>query len=273
MKRFFAKRARDYATARDRMDLDGTSRLSQDLHFGLLSPREVWHAAHEALPRNGRALASFTNELLWREFAHHILWDRPWLLERPFRREFSGFPYRRAPRDLAAWKEGWTGYPVVDASARQLLAEGFVHNRARMISASFLTKDLLVDFREGERHYLSFLTDGDWANNDAGWQWSAGCGCDAQPYFRVMNPVTQGESFDPDGAYVKRWVPELARLDAEYIHAPWTAPADALAAAGVVLGKTYPRPIVDHKEARARFLATAKKHLEASRARPSPASR
>jgi deoxyribodipyrimidine photo-lyase len=266
MKKFLAKRARDYATARDRMDLDGTSRLSQDLHFGLLSPRELWVAANDALPKNGRALASFTNELLWRELAHHILVDRPWLLERPFRREFSGFPYSGAPRDLAAWKEGWTGYPIVDASARQLLAEGFVHNRARMISASFLTKDLLVDYKEGERHYLSFLTDGDWANNNAGWQWSAGCGCDAQPYFRVMNPVTQGESFDPEGAYVKRWLPELARLDVKYIHAPWTAPKEALAAAGIVLGKTYPRPIVDHKEARARFLAAAKAHLNASRA-------
>ena len=265
LKSFLAKRAKDYATARDRMDLAGTSRLSQDLHFGLLSPREVWHAAHATLPAKSHGLASFTNELLWRELTHHILWDRPWLLERPFRREFSGFPWRRAPRDLSAWKEGKTGYPIVDAAARQLLSEGFVHNRARMISASFLTKDLLVDYEEGERHYLAFLTDGDWANNNAGWQWSAGCGCDAQPYFRVMNPVTQGASFDPDGAYVRRWVPELARLDVRYIHAPWTAPKEALAEAGVVLGKTYPMPIVDHAKARARFLEVAKEHLARAR--------
>jgi deoxyribodipyrimidine photo-lyase len=261
MKKFFTARAREYATARDRMDVDGTSRLSQDLHFGLLSPREIWIAAHASLPSKSRALASFTNELLWREFAHHTLWDRPWLLERPFRREFSGFPWRRAPNDLAAWKEGRTGFPIVDAAARQLLGEGFVHNRARMIAASFLTKDLLIDLREGERHYLSFLTDGDWANNDMGWQWSAGCGCDAQPYFRVMNPVTQAVAFDPHGDYVRRWVPELARLDVKYIHAPWTAPKEALAKAGVILGATYPAPIVDHAKARARFLEKAKAHL------------
>jgi deoxyribodipyrimidine photo-lyase len=156
---------------------------------------------------------------------------------------------------------GTTGYPVVDASARQLLAEGFVHNRARMISASFLAKHLLVDFRRGEEHYMRYLTDGDWAANDLGWQWSTGCGVDAQPWFRVFNPVLQGQKFDVGGDYVRRWVPELAALDARWIHRPWEAPAAELARAGVVLGKTYPRPIVDHPFARQRFLAAAKGHL------------
>lgn len=150
---------------------------------------------------------------------------------------------------------------MVDAAARELHATGFVHNRARMIAASFLAKHLLVDFRRGERHYFDRLTDGDWANNDAGWQWSAGCGCDAQPWFRIFNPVTQGEKFDPEGAYVRTWVPELARLETRYIHAPWLAPAAALAAAGVRLGSDYPRPIVEHDVARRRFLDVAKQHL------------
>jgi len=149
----------------------------------------------------------------------------------------------------------------VDASARQLLAEGFVHNRARMISASFLTKHLLIDYRRGEAHYMRYLTDGDWANNNGGWQWSAGCGADAQPYFRVFNPVTQGVKFDASGAYVRRWVPEIATLPDAYIHAPWTAPRTVLRDAGIVLGRHYPRPIVDHQSARERFLETAASHL------------
>jgi len=208
----------------------------------------------------------FINEILWREFTHHSLWDRPALLERPFRADFEGFPYRQDELGLAAWKAGKTGYPIVDAAQRQLLAEGYVHNRARMVTASFLTKHLLVSYKQGEAHFLRFLSDGDWAQNNAGWQWSAGCGCDAQPYFRVMNPVSQGEKFDPAGAYVKRWVPELARLAAAHIHAPWQAPAEELSRAGVTLGETYPLPIVDHKTARQRFLDAAKSHL--GRARP-----
>jgi deoxyribodipyrimidine photo-lyase len=151
---------------------------------------------------------------------------------------------------------------VVDASARQLLGEGFVHNRARMVSASFLAKHLLIDFRYGEAHYMKYLTDGDWANNDAGWQWSAGCGCDAQPYFRIFNPVTQGEKFDPDGDYVRRWVPELQRMPAKYIHSPWEASESVLRDSDVRLDETYPRPIVDHREARQRFLEVATRHLK-----------
>jgi deoxyribodipyrimidine photo-lyase len=154
---------------------------------------------------------------------------------------------------------------VVDASARQLLTEGFVHNRARMISASFLTKHLMISYRDGEAHYLKYLTDGDWAQNNAGWQWSAGCGCDAQPYFRVFNPVTQGQRYDSDGSYVRRHVPELARLPTKYIHAPWTAPTEILRDADVSLGQDYPKPIVDHKEARERFLRIARRYLNAGK--------
>lgn len=258
---FVSQRAHSYAELRDRMDLEGTSRLSADLKFGTLSPRQVWTAVQKALGGSAAARA-FHNEILWREFTHSTLWDRPELLREPFRADFADFPWKcDAPEDWAAWVEGRTGYPVVDASARQLLGEGFVHNRARMISASFLTKHLLIDYRRGEAHYMRYLTDGDWAQNNAGWQWSAGCGCDAQPYFRVFNPITQGEKFDPHGDYVRRWIPELARMPARYIHRPWEASAGELAAAGVELGTTYPRPIVEHREARERFLELASQSL------------
>jgi len=256
LRRFLKGAAAAYAERRDRLDVAGTSRLSADLKFGTLSVREVWTAVERALDGT-RAAQSFLNELVWREFTHSTLWDRPELLERPFRPAFEGFPWRDDERLWQAWVHGRTGYPVVDASARQLLGEGFVHNRARMISASFLTKHLLVDYRRGEAHYMKYLTDGDWAQNNAGWQWSAGCGCDAQPWFRIFNPVVQGERFDPAGAYVRRWVPELERMPARYVHRPWEAPVAVLQAAGVRLGETYPRPVVDHLLARERFLALA----------------
>jgi deoxyribodipyrimidine photo-lyase len=204
----------------------------------------------------------YTNELLWREFTHATLWDRPQLLERPFRADFEGFPWREDDEGWQAWVAGKTGYPVVDAAARQLLQEGFVHNRARMIAASFLTKHQLIHYKAGEAHYMKYLTDGDWAQNNAGWQWSAGCGTDAQPYFRVFNPQLQGEKFDPNGDYVRRYVPELAKLPAKYIHHPWDAPAKVLDAAGVKLGETYPEPIVEHGVARDRFLKIAESHLK-----------
>jgi deoxyribodipyrimidine photo-lyase len=254
--------AKDYDELRNLMAVDGTSRLSADLKFGTLSPRTVWHAVDRALRElSPDALRVYQNELLWREFAHSTLFDRPQLLRQPFRAEWHGFPWRQDEDGWLAWLAGRTGYPVVDASARQLLATGFVHNRARMISASFLAKHLLIDFRRGEQHYFELLTDGDWANNDAGWQWSAGCGCDAQPWFRIFNPVTQGQKFDAEGEYVRQWVPELALLPARHIHAPWLAPAAVLAAAGVRLGTNYPQPIVDHAQARQRFLDAARRHL------------
>ena len=261
LKRFVQDAAAAYAEHRDRMDLPGTSRLSADLKFGTLSARQVWTAVETALD-GAPGARSFLNELVWREFTHSTLWDRPNLLEEPFRPAFKGFPWRTDEALWRAWVSGKTGYPIVDAAARQLLGEGFVHNRARMISASFLCKHLLIDYRRGEAHYLEHLTDGDWAQNNAGWQWSAGCGCDAQPYFRIFNPFTQGEKFDPEGDYVRRWVPELARLPASDIHNPAQAPPAVLLAAGVRLGENYPRPIVDHRFARERFLAVAAQHLK-----------
>jgi deoxyribodipyrimidine photo-lyase len=246
-----------YHETRDSLGIEGTSRLSADLKFGTLSARTVWNAAHQALPPASRALASFTNELLWREFSHSILWNRPEVLSKPFRAAFEGFPWEEEPGGWDAWTSGKTGYPVVDASARQLLSEGFVHNRARMISASFLTKNLLTDYRRGEAHYMKYLTDGDWAQNNMGWQWSAGTGCDAQPYFRVFNPTLQGKKFDPEGDYVRRWVPELARLPSKYIHEPWKAPSTAARDAGLRIGADYPKPIVDLTETRERFLRIA----------------
>ncbi len=261
LRRFLRNAAADYPEHRDRMDLAGTSRLSADLKFGTISARQVWTALENAL--DGTAAArSFLNELVWREFTHSTLWDRPELLDKPFRPAFVGFPWRHDETRWRRWVVGRTGYPVVDAASRQLLGEGFVHNRARMISASFLTKHLLIDYRRGEAHYMKYLTDGDWAQNNAGWQWSAGCGCDAQPYFRVFNPVTQGEKFDPQGDYVRRWVPELARMPARHIHRPWQAPEAVLRAAGVELGATYPRPVIEHRFARERFLALAARHLK-----------
>jgi deoxyribodipyrimidine photo-lyase len=243
------------------MDLAGTSRLSADLKFGTLTTRQVWSAVESALG-GSNAARSFLNELVWREFTHSTLWDRPELLETPFRPAFAGFPWKVDEALWQVWVAGKTGYPVVDAAARQLLGEGFVHNRARMISASFLTKHLLIDYRRGEAHYMKYLTDGDWAQNNAGWQWSAGCGCDAQPYFRIFNPVTQGKKFDPEGDYVRRWVPELGRMPARFVHHPWEAPDVVLDAAGVRLGETYPRPVVEHRFARERFLAVAAQHLK-----------
>jgi deoxyribodipyrimidine photo-lyase len=253
-----------YASDRDRMDVEGTSRLSADLKFGTLSVRAAYLRAREAESRAEappEQVQKFTSELLWREFAYHTLFDRPELLERPFRRAFEHFPWRDDEAGWQAWVLGKTGYPVVDAAARQLLAEGYVHNRARMIAASFLTKHLMIDFRRGEAHYLAHLVDGDWASNDLGWQWSAGSGCDAQPYFRIFNPISQGERFDPEGGYVRRWVPELAKLPAKWIHRPFEAPDAVLAQAGVRLGADYPRPVVALGEGRDRFLATAKAHF------------
>lgn len=267
LRQFLSGAASGYAEQRDRMDLPGTSRLSADLKFGTLSVRTAWNAMQSAAQSHPASARSFTNELVWREFAYSTLWDRPELLEEPFRRDFAGFPWRSDPESFERWATGTTGYPIVDAAARQLSAEGFVHNRARMVAASFLAKHLLLDYRRGEQHYLKYLTDGDWANNNLGWQWSAGCGCDAQPYFRIFNPVTQGVRFDPDGNYVRRWVPELAALPARYIHRPWEAPEAILAAARVKLGHTYPRPIIEHGLARDRFLQVASRHLQRTRAR------
>jgi deoxyribodipyrimidine photo-lyase len=258
---FLAGPARRYHEQRDRLDLDATSHLSSDLQFGTLSVREVWWQARVALSRSKAALASFLNELTWREFAHALLWEDPLLLSEPARAEWEHFPWRFSESEWQAWQQGQTGYPVIDAAARQLLQTGFVPNRARMLAASFLTKHLLCDYRLGEAHYLRLLTDGDWANNNLGWQWCAGCGADAQPYFRVFNPILQAQKFDPEGSYVRRWLPELASLPREHVHTPWLAPSDVLERAGVKLAGNYPRPIVEHAHARQRFLELARAHF------------
>jgi deoxyribodipyrimidine photo-lyase len=193
------------------------------------------------------------SQIAWRDFYAQVLWHAPHAARGAWKPAYDAVSWQDDPAGLAAWRAGRTGYPIVDAAARQLLQSGFMHNRARMISASFLSKDLLIDWREGEAHFLRHLVDGDIAANNGGWQWSASTGTDAQPYFRIFNPVTQARNFDPDGAYVRRWVPELAPLSDRAIHAPWEHQAE-LAAAGIVLGRDYPAPIVDHAAARQRAL-------------------
>jgi deoxyribodipyrimidine photo-lyase len=247
-----------YASLRDRPDRDGTSRLSPYLRFGEISPRQVWHAANFAAARQpaiSGGVAKFLSELGWREFSRHLLFDLPQLAEKNLQPSFDAFPWRSDAKALHAWQRGRTGYPIVDAGMRELWHTGIMHNRVRMVVASFLVKHLLIDWRHGEKWFWDTLVDADPGSNPASWQWVAGSGADAAPYFRVFNPILQGEKFDPDGAYVSKWVPELARLPAKLIHQPWEATPMELAAAGVTPGKTYPEPIVDHKAARARALA------------------
>ena len=247
----------DYPTLRNRPDKDGTSRLSPYLHHGHLSPRQVWHAV-DAWVQNGpmrEAADDFLSEIAWREFSYHLLWHYPDTPEEPLKDKFVGFGWRHAPSQLERWQHGQTGYPIVDAGMRQLWEVGWMHNRVRMIVASFLTKDLLIYWQDGARWFWDTLVDGDLANNTMGWQWSAGCGADAQPFFRVFNPVSQGERYDPNGDYVRRYVPELADLPANYIHQPWNAPDEVLEEAGVMLDESYPMPIVDHSDARDQALA------------------
>jgi deoxyribodipyrimidine photo-lyase len=253
---------RDYATHRDRPDLDGTSRLSPHLCFGEISPRQLWHAIAAAAGRAPTLEAGaegFLRQLYWRDFCYHLLHAVPTLPEAPFRAEFAALPWRRDAKALHAWQSGRTGYPIVDAGMRQLWALGWMHNRVRMVAASLLTKHLLIPWRDGEAWFWDTLVDADLANNVANWQWVAGSGADAAPYFRIFNPVLQGRKFDPQGDYVRRWVPELADLPAKHIHAPWEAPDAVLGKAGVVLGKDYPPPIVDHAQGRRRALAAYEK--------------
>jgi deoxyribodipyrimidine photo-lyase len=219
--------------------------LSPHLHWGEISPRRLWHAASAGVAGASAGARVFRNELLWREFSAHLLWHHPTLPAAPLRAEFGAMPWRDDARALRAWQRGRTGIPLVDAGMRQLWQIGWQHNRVRMVTASFLIKHLLIDWRAGQRCFWDTLVDADLASNAASWQWVAGSGADAAPFFRVFNPVLQGRKFDPDGAYVRRYVPELARLPDRFLHAPWEAPEDVLAAAGVRLGQTYPFPIVD----------------------------
>lgn len=248
-----------YKLKRDLPGAAHTSRLSPHLHWGEISPRQIWHAVQVAEAagkvQNESDSAHFLSELGWREFSHHLLYHFPTLPHEPLNRKFAAFPWSPQAGDLAAWQRGRTGYPIVDAGMRELWHTGWMHNRVRMIAGSFLVKDLLIPWQQGEAWFWDTLVDADLANNSASWQWIAGCGADAAPYFRVFNPVLQGEKFDPAGHYIRRHVPELAALPERYIHRPWEAPADVLRRAGVALGHTYPQPLVDHHAARNRALA------------------
>lgn len=265
LKQFVKAGIADYGGERNRPDVDGTSMLSPWLHFGELGPRQVW-AAVAAIGRDAGVFPPhhgarvFLSEIGWREFAHHLLFHFPATPESPLREDFARFPWAEDPDGAKRrlWQRGRTGYPIVDAGMRQLWATGWMHNRVRMVVASFLVKHLRLSWTHGAAWFWDTLVDADLANNTLGWQWSAGCGADAAPYFRIFAPVTQGERFDAAGDYVRRWVPELAKLPAKWIHQPWEAPMDVLADAGVTLGGNYPLPMVDHATARAEALAAFK---------------
>lgn len=249
---FVAAGLAEYAQQRDRPDRPDTSRLSPYLHFGEIGPRQIVQAARPL----GTAADAWIRELAWREFGHHLLYHFPDTTDEPLDSRFRAFPWAENNRDaLLAWQKGHTGYPLVDAGMRELWQTGWMHNRVRMVVASFLTKNLLIPWQAGARWFWDTLVDADLANNTLGWQWTAGCGADAAPYFRVFNPVLQGEKFDPEGNYVRRWIPALARLPAAYIHKPWEAPPEVARKAGLALGEDYPWPIVDLRMSRERALA------------------
>ena len=259
LKRFQKETIQDYPVGRDKPGVVGTSRLSPHLHFGEISPGQVWRAVIGAMSDGGIAnycaFESYLRQICWREFAHQLLYHHPESPGKPLRSEFAAFPWKTDPRTLQAWRQGKTGYPLVDAGMRELWHTGWMHNRVRMIVASFLVKHLLIGWQEGAAWFWDTLVDADLANNTLGWQWVAGCGADAAPYFRIFNPVVQGEKFDPSGIYIRHWVPELSGLPDDWIHKPWNAPGSILKNAGVEIGKTYPNPIIDHNAARERALA------------------
>jgi deoxyribodipyrimidine photo-lyase len=261
LRTFMDEAGTDYEPMRDRPDRDGSSRLSAHLHFGEIGPRQVVAACHTAGAQadsgSGReSVDAFLREIGWREFAHHLLHHFPHTATRPLDTRFDALPWTDPDlRVLEAWQQGRTGIPLVDAAMRALWTTGWMHNRARMIVASLLTKNLGIHWLEGARWFWDTLVDADLAANTLGWQWTAGCGADAAPYFRVFNPVLQGERFDPQGDYVRRWVPELADLPAQYIHRPWEAPATVRKQVGVHLGDNYPKPVVDLAESRRQALA------------------
>lgn len=253
VKRFLAGPLREYKAQRDYPDVEANSSLSPHLHFGEISPQAIWaqvekavrdekYVHHEAEP--------FLRQLGWRDFAHHLLYHFPETPEKPLRSEFSKFPWHNDEAVLRRWQRGQTGYPLVDAGMRELWATGTMHNRVRMVVASFLVKHLLQPWQAGAAWFWDTLVDADLANNTLGWQWTAGCGADAAPYFRIFNPIAQGEKFDAEARYIKRWVPELSSLPTKYVHRPWEAPNSVLLECGLTLGKEYPAPIVDHAEAR-----------------------
>jgi deoxyribodipyrimidine photo-lyase len=249
-----------YADGRNRLDVTGTSGLSPYLRFGMISARQAVLAALAAIDAAPHAQArqgaeKWLNELIWREFYVDILYHFPHVRGASFRPAYDEIPWENDETVFLAWCRGRTGYPVVDAAMRRLILTGWMHNRARMIAASFLVKDLLVDWRWGERWFMQHLVDGDPAANNGGWQWTAGTGVDAAPYFRIFNPVTQGQKFDPQGAFVRRWLPELSHVPDRFIHQPWTMPVEEQRKAGCSIGEDYPTPIVDHAWAREQVLS------------------
>ena len=250
---FCTSRLATYKEARNQPGCIGTSRLSPHLHFGEISPHQIWHHLHQKSSSNA-SVESFLSEIGWREFCYHLLYNFPSLPERPFQEKFTTFEWENTDEALSLWQTGKTGYPIVDAGMRELWQTGWMHNRVRMIVASFLTKHLLLPWQEGQKWFWTTLVDADLANNAANWQWVAGCGADAAPYFRIFNPILQGEKFDPQGDYVRQWVPELKNLSNSFLHKPWEASSAELNQAGVVLGKTYPFPLVNHEQARKRAL-------------------
>ena len=254
LEQFLDDGLKGYAEGRDRPDQQHVSRLSAHLHWGEISPHQVWHSASQHMARAKGTLdhdgEKFLKEILWREFAYNLIHHVPTFPDKPFKPEFEDFPWDVDPAALKAWQQGKTGYPIVDAGIRELWSTGIMHNRVRMIVASFLIKDLLVPWQEGERWFWDTLVDADIGNNSAGWQWVAGCGADAAPYYRVFNPVLQGEKFDPRGTYVRRWVPELANVPDAFLHKPWEMPLPP---------KAYPARIIDHGKARDRALSAFKR--------------
>ncbi len=252
-----------YQQTRDRLDLDGTSSLSPYLRFGLLSIREALQYANTAMQlatnqSEQQGVQTWIMELIWREFYLHTLYHFPYVLNTAFQPNRRSIRWRESRADLEAWKGGRTGYPVVDACMRQLSASGWMHNRGRMIVASFLAKDLLLNWQEGEAWFMRLLMDGDPAANNGGWQWSAGVGLDAAPYFRIFNPVLQSKKFDPDGDFIRRWLPKLSGIPQRFIHEPWLMPADIQAASGCKIDRDYAAPIVDHQAAKNRVMAAFK---------------
>ena len=252
---FLNSRVRAYDTDRDIPSVTGTSELSPYLHYGLIGPRQVVARLKDRADTKEAGAFTFFKEIYWREFAYNVLYHFPHTQDKPLQPKYAYFPWSDDSSSLAAWKRGQTGYPIVDAGMRQLWATGWMHNRVRMIVSSFLVKHLLQDWKQGALWFWDTLVDADLASNSLGWQWSGGCGADAAPYFRIFNPMTQGKRFDPDGDYVKKWIPELSKLPSKYIHEPWLAPEGLLVGLGIKLGENYPEPVVDHDFGRKRALA------------------
>ena len=254
---FIKKTLQHYKSSRDFPALNATTRLSPALHWGEISPHQIWYAL-KTLQRND-SITACLRQLAWREFSYSLLYYHPALDQQNLQKKFNGFPWRSNQKRLRAWQQGNTGYPIIDAGMRELYQTGYMHNRIRMVTASFLVKNLLIHWHEGEKWFWNCLFDADLANNSAGWQWVAGCGADAAPFFRIFNPTTQAKKFDPDGDYIRHYVPELAKLPTQHLFSPWKAPDNILASAGIEIGKNYPAPIVDLSNSRKRALAAYQK--------------